>query len=91
MNHINGFYQEYRDDIFEEHEANQYIEDDEDYWEATDAFYERYSDRFVNDYAATNPGEDIAESCTQFILKDRPRGSSIKDQKVEFFYEYPEL
>ena len=54
-------------------------------------FYEQYEDRFVSDYAATNPGEDIAESWTHFILNEKPAGNSIADQKVSFFYAYPEL
>jgi hypothetical protein len=53
--------------------------------------YNRYSDRFVSDYAATNPGEDIAEVFADFITKPRPGGNSIADQKVNLLYERPEL
>lgn len=56
-----------------------------------DEFYAKYSDQFVRDYAAVNPVEDIAESWTEFILGPNPSGVSIADQKVLFFYEYPEL
>lgn len=45
----------------------------------------------MTDYAATNPGEDIAESWTAFILQPKPTGSTIADQKTLFFYDYPEL
>ena len=45
----------------------------------------------MTDYAATNPGEDIAESWTHFVINDKPSGDSIADQKVRFFYDYPEL
>ncbi len=54
-------------------------------------FYETYADEFVSDYAATNADEDIAESWMEFVLKPKPRGSSVADQKVKFFYDYPEL
>lgn len=53
--------------------------------------YEAYPDQFVNDYAATNPDEDMAESWTFFILKDKPEPDTIAHQKILFFYQYPEL
>lgn len=54
-------------------------------------FYAKYSDQFARAYSATNPLEDIADSWTEFILHPKPTGTSIADQKVLFFYEYPEL
>ena len=54
-------------------------------------FYAKYPDQFVSEYAATNPVEDIAESWTEFVMRPKPTGTSIADQKVQFFYEYPEL
>lgn len=54
-------------------------------------FYLKYPDQFVRAYAATNPDEDIAESWTEFIVRLKPAGNSIAEQKVLFFYEYPEL
>ena len=53
--------------------------------------FERYPEQFVTEYASENPGEDIAEAWTFFVLKDEPSGASVADQKVRFFYEYPEL
>lgn len=84
--YINAFYQQFWADIYDE---NQEI-DPEDY-DGLYAFYEDYADRFLTDYAATNPGEDIAEAWTAFVLNPKPTGSSIADQKVLFFYDYPEL
>jgi len=56
------------------------------------AFYEKYRDRFVSDYAATNPGEDIAEVFTFFITESEKRtGNTIADQKVNLMYEFEEL
>ena len=60
-------------------------------WAYTLAFHRRYSDQFVSPYAASHPQEDIAESFAHFILNPKPDGSSIADQKVKFFYEFPEL
>jgi hypothetical protein len=55
------------------------------------AFYEKYPDQFVSDYAATNPSEDMAESWTYFVYSDKPQDDSIASQKILFFYQYPEL
>ena len=57
----------------------------EDY-EAMDAFYQKHQDEFVTDYAATNPGEDLAEVFTHFVINDRPTGNTIADQKVEMLW-----
>lgn len=54
--------------------------------------YEKYKDRFLTDYAATNPGEDIAEVFTWFItLDDKPAATTIANKKVRLLYEFPEL
>lgn len=56
-----------------------------------DRFYARNTTKFVSDYAATNPAEDIAESFTHFVLRPIPTGSSEQVSKIRFFYEFPEL
>jgi hypothetical protein len=61
------------------------------YEDAMDDFYHQYQDQFVTSYASTDPVEDIAESWTEFVMRPEPTGSTIADQKVQFFYEYPEL
>ena len=63
------------------------IEDEDRYLDALDRFYVARADDFVTDYAATNPGEDLAETFTAFVLADRPAGDSISDQKVQFLWE----
>jgi hypothetical protein len=55
------------------------------------SFYENHPDEFVSDYAATHPEEDIAESWTYFIYSDTPKGDTVADQKVRFFYMFPDL
>jgi len=72
-------------DIYDEHQSLQSDQEIQD-------FYNRYSTRFVTDYAATNPGEDIAEVFTFFVTMDQlPTGNSIADQKIRLLSEYPEL
>lgn len=50
----------------------------------------RQSD-YVSEYAMTNIAEDFAETFMTFVLNDRPTGNTGADQKVKFFYNYPEL
>lgn len=54
-------------------------------------FYTNNETNFVTDYAATNPGEDIAETFTYFVLAKKPEYTTIANQKVLQLYEYPEL
>lgn len=73
------------DDIINEHRN---LSSDDDIYD----FYQKYEDRFVTDYAATNPGEDIAEVFSVFVTQDNaPTGNSIADQKVLAMYNFPEL
>lgn len=53
--------------------------------------YQDTPESFVTDYAATNPGEDIAESFTYFVLRTQPEWNTIADEKLRFFYNYKEL
>jgi hypothetical protein len=54
-------------------------------------FYKTYRDQFLTSYAATSPMEDIAESWAFFVLAPKPDLTSIANEKILFFYEYPEL
>lgn len=85
---INLFYQQFWKTIKDEHDLIQEIEDENEYQRALDDFYEKNKNQFVTQYAATNLGEDIAESFTAFVLKDKPaEATTIADQKILFFYE----
>lgn len=61
--------------------------DPDDAWQ----FYLDYEDDFVSDYAATNLGEDFAESFMTFVIEDSFDGPSVAAQKLRFFTQYPEL
>ncbi len=85
------FYNEFWRDVYNEWDELQYIEDDDEYYEAMDAFYMKYEDQFVTDYAVTNPGEDIAETWAFFVTQPKPAGNTVAEKKVLFFYRFPEL
>ncbi|GAB4544082.1 MAG: hypothetical protein Fur002_16960 [Anaerolineales bacterium] len=72
-------------------DALQYEEDLNPYYEGLYQFYLSHSDEFVDDYSVTHPAEDIAESFAYFIFAPKPSGNSVKEQKIAFFYDYPEL
>lgn len=51
------------------------------------AFYNNHRNRFVSEYATTNPAEDIAEVFTVFVTRDaRPTGTTIADRKILDLY-----
>lgn len=53
--------------------------------------YEENPENFVDDYAATNVEEDMAESFAFFVTKDKPSGDTLADRKIKFFYQFDEL
>ncbi|WGX74814.1 hypothetical protein QJS64_11795 [Paraclostridium bifermentans] len=79
--YINDFYNEFWKDILEDRNINK-----ENLY-----FYDRHKNSFVDEYASTDPSEDIAETFSYFVLNNKPRGHSIKDQKINFFYKYKDL
>jgi hypothetical protein len=92
--YMNAFYQRFWVDINDEWkkiDALQYEDDLSPYYAGLYNFYISHRDRFVDDYATTHPTEDIAESFAYFVFSPRQSGNSIRDQKVAFFYDYPEL
>lgn len=84
--YINQFYNQFWADIYAE---NQNIRQDD--FDGIFAFYQKYRSRFVTEYAATNPGEDIAESFATYVMSDAPSGNSVVAQKIRFFDNFQEL
>ncbi|CAM1348035.1 zinc-binding metallopeptidase [Tenacibaculum crassostreae] len=84
--YINELHSKYWNDIWSEYE-------DAKKDEASHAkFYEKYKDRYVTQYASTNPGEDIAEVFATFATtKDKPSGSTIAEKKMLLMYDRSEL
>lgn len=93
--YIQAFYNLFWLDINDEWkkvDALQYgTEDLNPYYDGLYHFYLMHQDQFLDDYSTTHPAEDIAESFAYFVFSPKPTGSSIKEQKIAFFYEYPEL
>lgn len=64
-----------------------YANDD---WEDED-LYEKRPDEFVTETAAINQAYDLKYSFSSFVTEDKPQGFSIAEQKIKFFYDFPEL
>ena len=83
------FYYEYgiqyygEEQLYEENEQTLYV--------YLDDFYDKYAERFVTEYAAISPVEDVAETFMLFVLEDKPTGNKVSDKKMRFIYEFPEL
>lgn len=90
--YLNTFVARFWADILDESNALAELDEfSDEFWDGLDEFESKYGDRFVSEYAMTDPAEDMAETFMVFVLNDRPSGSSIADEKIDFFYDYPEL
>ncbi len=84
--YINEFY----DRFWKQYGADVPADEGQDQNEVSD-FYNSRSSSFVSEYAATNYTEDWAESWAIFVTQPKPTGNQEKDQKVQLFYNHPEL
>ncbi|MDO5980546.1 hypothetical protein [Flavivirga spongiicola] len=54
-----------------------------------DAFYTKHKNRFLTQYASTNPGEDSAEVFAVFVTRNGgANGNTIAEQKLKLMYTY---
>jgi hypothetical protein len=89
--YINQFFERFWTELYTEWQVIDEEDDKDTRYNLLDDFYDTYQDQFLTDYAPTSPAEDIAESWTFFILAPKPESNSIANEKILFFYEYPEL
>ena len=84
--YINAFYNQF----WQQYGGSAPANDGQDTNEVND-FYSQHKSSFVSGYAATNYGEDWAESWATFVTSSPAKGTQEKDKKVQFFYGYPVL
>ncbi len=77
----NGFWQDHYEFV------NSMNQDEEKVYD----YYMQHQDEFVHEYAATSVSEDIAETFAYFVLEPKPDGDLVREQKILFFYTYPEF
>lgn len=83
--YINKSYQKFWADIWGDFQKGQDSET------AAEEFYNKYQNRFVTQYASTNPGEDIAEVFAYFVMRSNSaEGNTIADKKMQLLYDYNE-
>ncbi|WP_148639200.1 hypothetical protein [Aquimarina longa] len=57
-------------------------------------FYNKYKERYVTPYASTNPGEDIAEVFTEFVIRSggvKVNVNNRVEQKIKIMYDDKEM
>jgi hypothetical protein len=91
FSYLNTFVNKFWTGLYDEWHQIDIIQDDNKRQDKLDAFYQKYKDQFVDDYAVTDPNEDIAESWAYFVLSPKPQENTVADKKLLFFYQYPEL
>jgi hypothetical protein len=89
--YVNMFFQQFWANVYDEWNVIDQLKDDDRREQELHAFYRKHLDQFVDSYAVTSPVEDIAETWAFFVLSPKPDDAKIYDQKIEFFYAYPEL
>ena len=89
--YVNEFFDRFWKNLYDEWSAIDRMEEDDRKDARLHAFYRKYRDQFVDSYAVTSPVEDLAETWAFYVLSPWPTGTSIEDQKLRFFYDYPEL
>ncbi len=88
---INLFFQKFWVDLYPSWTTINAEKDPATYNKLLGDFYFAHQDQFVTPYSATSPEEDLAETWAHFVLGGKPAGRSISNQKVLFFYDYPNL
>ena len=92
--YLNKFYLTFWQDIYQEWKKDVNhppYNDEEEARDLVHRFYMKHKEQFKEEYAATNLSEDMAVSFASFVLESPPSGDSIPEQKVNFFYQFPEL
>ncbi len=94
--YINLFYQKFWKDSYAEwrkiDQEAQKAETSDGYWDIIEEkFYDKHEEWFLNSYAATSVEEDMAESFAFFVLNPKPGDKWIFQQKINFYYDFPEL
>lgn len=89
--YINEFFNRYWTSFHAEWQEIDRAKDEDSYRGRLQDFYKIYQDQFLTDYAPKSPEEDIAEAWAFFVLSPKPELTSIANEKILFFYEYPEL
>jgi len=92
--YINQFVQKfwYKDNRIDTWDEIQNIRNESHRLDHITTFYLNNKSAFFTEYAAESPEEDIAESWTFFILKEKPKNDHTElNKKILFFYQYEEL
>ena len=90
--YLNQFYQKFWQSIWVDYLLAQNTSSNQLFTKRSQEFYTKNQNSFVSRIAAFSPEEDIAESFSAFVLRDRPPNlTTIADQKLAWLWDQPEL
>ena len=89
--YLNAFFQEFWSEIYDDFKWSLEFDDYETFNEHHTEFYFKYEKYWLTEYSSENPNEDFAESFMAFVLREKPSAPTFAEQKILFFYQYPEL
>ena len=96
--YMNLFYEQFWSGIIDEFSYEYEFVHASDFGENNEYFYSVNKSLFITEYSADQPAEDFAESFTAFVLFEDPNFPKrsdyyfpVKKDKIEFFYDFPEL
>ena len=89
--YLNAFFQKFWAEIYHDFKWSLEFDDYETFFGHNTEFYFKYEKYWLTEYSSENPDEDFAESFTAFVLKEKPSAPTFAEQKILFFYQYPEL
>lgn len=78
--------------LYAEHQQMTAELEGEDKDNALADFYDDHPETFINEYSATDPIEDFAETFSYFVFVDQIASpTEIREQKVNYFYTVPDF
>jgi hypothetical protein len=89
--YLNQFFQSYWTRVYAEWKKIDSMTNSDAQDQKLDDFYQRHFSQFVSRYSVTSPQEDIAETFMYFIFTPKPAGVNVSEEKILFFYNYPEM
>lgn len=89
--HLSAYFEQFwKGALYTEHQQRVAELEGEDKDNAVANFYDDHQEMFINEYSATDPIEDFAETFSYFVFVDQIASpTEIREQKLNYFYTVP--
>lgn len=89
--HVLAYFEQFwKGALYSEHQQMIAGLDGEDKDDAVADFYDAHLEKFINEYSATDPIEDFAETFSYFVFVDQIGSPmQMREQKINYFYSVP--